>query len=55
MVMAVDLTGGSAVVKEEVVETDDEFVVGFEVEYEAFATLLEDETGKYFLSYGIVG
>ena len=38
-VMAVDLTGGGAVAKYEVVETDDESAVGSEAECEAFITL----------------
>ena len=40
--------------KEEVVETDNESVVGFEVEYGAFTTL-EDGAGKCSLSYGDSG
>ena len=49
--MVVGLTGGGAVAKYEVVEMDDESVVGSEAECEAFITL-EDETFECLLSYG---
>ena len=48
--MAVGLTGGRAVPKEEVVETDGEAAVESEAECEAFTTLV-DGTGECLLSY----
>ena len=52
--VAVGLTGGGAVAKEEVVETDGESAVGPEVEYEAFIALIGG-TGECLLSYGDSG
>ena len=52
--MTVGLIGDGTVVKEELVETDDESTVGFEAECEAFTTL-KDGTGTYLLSYGNSG
>ena len=46
--MAVGLTSGGAVAKEEVVETDDESAGGSEAVCEVFTTL-EDGTGKHLL------
>ena len=47
-------TGGGAVAKEEVVETDDESAVKSKVECETFTTL-EDGTVECLLPYGDVG
>ena len=49
--MAVGLTGGRAMAKVAVVETDEEPPVGSEEECEAFITV-EDGTGKCLLLYG---
>ena len=49
--MAVGLTGGGAVAKVEMVETEDESAVGSETECETFTTF-EDGTVECLLSYG---
>ena len=53
-VIAIGLTGGGAVAKEKVVETNDESAVGSEAECEVFITV-ENETCECLLPYGDSG